>query len=169
MYFTTRQLCHLTGVPFGTLKRLRAAGSVLAAKPGTRGRGHTDLWTPSQVLALAVARGLRSGGVVAADAEAVLQFLWRCPAARLEEAFQAGRTCLMLGITPAGTHCLPTLVTRAAILDHETSTAPPGTALSLGVSPSALDVQAIWRFIRAQADTVGVTGRRRAQATRKAK
>ncbi len=158
MFFTTAQLCAITGVPAGTLKRLRAAGSVLAARPGRPGRGHADLWSPEQVLALAVARGLRGCGVPAADAEAVLRFLWDLSAADLRRHFRAGRTCLMLVATPGGTGCLPEFLPRAAILDNEAIDAHAVTALRLGVRPSALDVEAVWHFIQKCGGKAGGAG-----------
>jgi hypothetical protein len=156
VYFTTSQLCALTGVPVGTLKRLRSQGSVLAAQPGQRGRGHSDLWAVEQALALGVARGLRSSGCVTADAEEVLKYLWDFSAKDLERAFKEGRTCLMLVVTLQGTHCLPTLVTRDAILANKDINDQRATAMSLGIKPSALDVEAIWRFFLQQAAAVGV-------------
>jgi hypothetical protein len=169
LLFTTSQLCEMTGVPLGTLRRLSAEGSVLAAKPGTRGRGHADLWAAEQVLALAVARGLRSGGVVPADAEQVLKYLWGLTAAALKKNFRAGRTCLMLVLTPNGTRCLPRLVSRNDILDNDAIHQQAATALAAGVSPSALDVEAIWRFILKQAHADGTAEKTGRRATHKAK
>jgi hypothetical protein len=169
MYFTTSQLCDLTGVPYGTLKRLRAAGSVLAAQPGRRGRGHSDLWAPEQALALAVARGLRSCGVVAADAEAVLQYLWGQTASALKKQFRADRTCLMLVLGPRGTNCLARLVRRQDVLDNEEINALSGTALGSGIAPSALDVAAIWAFILRKAEEMGVAVEGGAKATHQRK
>jgi hypothetical protein len=156
VYFTTSQLCALTGLPIGTLKRLRSQGSVLAALPGQRGRGHSDLWAVEQALALAVARGLRSCGCVAVDAEAVLRYFWDFSAKDLERAFKAGRTHLVLVVTAQGTHCLPKLVSRNDILGNQHSNDQKVLAMHSGLKPSALDVQAIWRFLLEQAAEVGV-------------
>jgi hypothetical protein len=169
LFFTTAQLCKLTGVPVGTLKRLRSHGSVLAAHPGERGRGHSDLWTVEQALALAVARGLRSSGGVTADAEGVLSYLWGLCARDLERAFKKGRTCLMLVVTPQGTHCLPTLVCRDAILSNPAINDQKATAMSHGMSPSALDVEAIWRFLLQEANAVGVKSTKGSKTTDKVK
>ncbi len=165
MYFTTAQLCQLTGLPLGTLHRLRSMGSVLAAKPGGSGRGHSNLWSPEQVLALAVARGLRACGVVSKNAEGVLQYLWGQTASTLEAHFQAGRTYLGLTITPQGTRCRAELVRRDEILDDETMDQFKAAALRSGVRPSALDVEAIWRFILLQAQAGAAAGEHGSQAT----
>jgi hypothetical protein len=140
-------------------------GSVLAAKPGGPGRGRSDLWSPGQVLALAVARGLRACGVVPTDAAAVLQYLWEQTASSLEARFRAGRTRLGLTITPQGTHCRAELVRRDEILDDETGGEAKAAALRSGVSPSALDVEAIWRFILTQAQAGAEAGEDVGRAT----
>ena len=158
MYFTTAELCKLTGVPLGTLHRLRSLGSVLAARPGGQGRGRSDLWSPEQVLALAVARGLRACGVVPEDAEAVLQYLWTQTASTLEAHFRAGRTHLGLAISPQGTHCRAELVRRDETLNDARSDEVRAAALPSGVGPSALDVEAIWRFILKQAQAGTAAG-----------
>src|SRR5262249_11162174 len=119
-FFTTAHLCELAGVPAGTLKRLRASGSVLAARPGDRGRGHCDLWTCEQVFAIMVARALRKAGVVQEDAEAVLQYLWGMSGRELDTQFASGHDRLMLVVSrERGTRCLPMLLQRAAIFENE--------------------------------------------------
>src|SRR5207245_2111506 len=114
-YLTSSDLCRLTGLPMGTLKRLRAAGSVLAAKPGAQGRGHGDLWSLVQVLALAVARGLRSRGVSLEEAGPVLEFFWDMPTKQLEDRFRNRQIYLAL----FGTKVLPKLVTQDSLFNNE--------------------------------------------------
>jgi hypothetical protein len=169
LLFTTQQMCAITGVPEGTIKRLRASGSILAARRGSRGRGHPDRWSASQVLALAVARGLRGCGVPAANAESVLQYFWQMSDASLDRHFRAGRTCLMLVAGPDGTGCLPVLVHRESILKNDDIDANAVTALRLGVRPSALDVAAIWDFIQKCSAKAGNAGENPCNARKRKK
>ncbi|HLN30705.1 MAG TPA: hypothetical protein VK395_23390 [Gemmataceae bacterium] len=144
-YLTSNELCRLTGLPMGTLKRLRADGWLKAAKPGGRGRGHADLWSLQQVLAIAVSRGLRTRGVSLDQAEQVLLYLWNMPAKYMEVQFRRGQTCLFL----AGTQVLPRLFTQASIFANEHI--DYATAASVGMLPAAVDVQRIWERIRSEA------------------
>jgi hypothetical protein len=147
-YLTSSELCRLTGLPMGTLKRLRAAGWLQAAKPGAQGRGHADLWSLTQVLAIAVARGLRTRGVSLDQAEQVLRYLWEMPRTQLESRFREGRTCLLL----AGTQVLPQLLPLESILANDQIDYT--TAASVGMLPAAVDVQKIWQRIQAEARTL---------------
>jgi len=142
---TSTELCRLTGLPMGTLKRLRAAGWLRAAKPGAQGRGHADRWSLAQVLAIAVARGLRTRGVSLDQAERVLRYLWAMPMTRLEEHFRDGQTCLFL----IGTDVLPRLLPLDSILANEQIDYT--TAASVGLLPAAVHVQRIWERIMAEA------------------
>jgi hypothetical protein len=144
-YLTSFELCRLTGLPMGTLKRLRAAGSVLAAKPGGQGRGHADLWSLVQVLALAVARGLRSRGVSLEEAGPVLKYFWEMPTTKLEDHFRNGQTYLAL----FGTKVLPRLVTQDSIFKNER--VDYSTAATEALLPAAIDVKLIWERIKAEA------------------
>jgi hypothetical protein len=143
-YLSSSELCRLTGLPMGTLKRLRAAGFVEAAQPGTRGRGHADLWSLPQVLAIAVARGLRTRGISLEQAGQVLKYFWRMPTTRLESQLQQGQTCLLL----AGTQVLPRLLTLESILANDEI--DYATAATAGLLPAAVDVQRIWERIKAE-------------------
>jgi hypothetical protein len=144
-YLTSSELCRLTGLPMGTLKRLRAAGWLQAAQPGTRGRGHTDRWSLPQVLAIAVARALRTRGISLDQASQVLEYFWHMPAARLEDHFRRGQTCLFV----VRTDVLPRLLTRDSILANEQI--DYSTAATVALLPVAVDVQRTWEWIKAEA------------------
>jgi hypothetical protein len=135
----------------GTLKRLRAEGGLRAAKPGAKGRGHADLWSLGQVLAIAVARGLRTRGVSLEQAEQVLDYLWAMPATRLEAHFRHGQTCLFV----VGTEVLPRLLTPDSILTNEQIDYT--TAARVGLLPAAVDVRRIWERIQAEARSLETT------------
>ena len=151
-YLTSSELCRLTGLPMGSLKRLRAEGGLRAAKPGAPGRGHADLWSLAQVLGIAVARGLRTRGVSLEQAEQVLHYLWDMPAARLAAHFRHGQTCLFL----VGTEVLPRLLTPDSILANDQI--DYATAASVGLLPAAVDVRRIWERIQAEATRLEPTG-----------
>jgi hypothetical protein len=142
-YLTSAELCRLTGLPMGTLKRLRASGWLRAAQPGGQGRGHADRWSLPQALGITVARGLRRRGVSLEQANAALQYLWSMSGARLEAHFKAGRTCLAL----LGTEVLPRLLPLDSILAN--NQIDYATAASVGMLPAAVDVQRIWTWITA--------------------
>jgi hypothetical protein len=75
----------------------------------------------------------------------------------------------MLVVTPQGTHCRPTLFRRDAILNNQEINDQRATALSLGIAPSALDVEAIWRFLLQKAKAVGVKLTKGSKTTGKVK
>lgn len=144
-HVTSSDLCRLTGLPMGTLKRLRAAGSILAAKPGGQGRGHADRWSLAQVLGIAVARGLRRRGFSLEEAGPVLQYFFDMSSTQLEARFRDGQTCLAV----FGTKILPRLVTRDSILENEQL--DYSTAATAGLLPAAIDVQRVWGIIKTEA------------------
>jgi hypothetical protein len=144
-YLSSIDLCRLTGLPMGTLKRLRAEGFLRPAQPGTRGRGHADLWSLTQALAIAVSRGLRTRGITLDQAGHVLKYFLDMPSTRLEAHFRQGRTCLIM----AGTQVLPRLLTRDSILANKEIDYT--TAASAGLLPAALDVERIWEVIKREA------------------
>jgi hypothetical protein len=153
-YIDTPTLCEQTGVPPGTIATWRARGVILAAIPGRNG-AESDLWSPIQCLALAVARGLRRRQVRPRDCYQLLGYLWMLHRPELEREFARGAHYLMLAATARnGIGVLPRLVIQEAV------TANPnidyGAAAALGVQPSYLDLLPIWRAILAKFDAIGV-------------
>lgn len=161
-WLTSDDLCRLTGIPMGTLKRLRAARSVRAAKPGAQGRGHTDRWSLEQALAIAVGRALRARGASVEEASPVLQYFWSISAGQVEAQFQNGETCLAV----IGTKVVPKLVTQESILANEQI--DYSTAATVGLLPAAIDVQRIWNKIKAEAGKPEVQKRTPSKTKRKA-
>jgi|YelNatPaOPRAMG01_1025707.scaffolds.fasta_scaffold291108_1 hypothetical protein len=140
-YLTSAEVCRLTGVPDGTLKRMRAIGQFRPAVPSTGSRV-SDLWTPMQCLSLAVGRGLRMRGIDPHEADAAAATFADMTPQHLEALFAKGRTCLCL----VGNHVVAKLATRESILASDRI--DRSTGATSGLLPAALDVQRVWRWLQ---------------------
>jgi hypothetical protein len=140
-YLTSAEVCRLTGVPDGTLKRMRAIGQFRPAVPSTGSRV-SDLWTPMQCLSLAVARGLRMRGIDPHEADAAAAMFGDMTSGQLEALFAKGRTCLCL----VGNHVVAKLSTQESALASERI--DRSTGATSGLLPAALDVQRVWIWLQ---------------------
>src|SRR2546423_794248 len=66
--FDTPELLGLTGLTRWQLQALEKARVVTPACKGSRGRGHSCLWTPRQVFALSAAKVILDAGLSQANA-----------------------------------------------------------------------------------------------------
>jgi hypothetical protein len=142
-YLTSAEVCRLTGVPDGTLKRMRAIGQFRPAVPSTGSRV-SDLWAPMQCLSLAVGRGLRMRGIDPHEADAASAMFADMTPQHLEALFAKGRTCLCL----VANHVVAKLATRESILASEKI--DRSTGATSGLLPAALDVQRVWMWLQEQ-------------------
>src|SRR4051794_16720651 len=101
--YSTADVSTLTGVELETLKQYRRFHGLRPAARGTAGAGNGDQWRLPEVLAIAVARGLRRCGVSLEGATAVLDGLSKMTPRGLQREFDAGRAVLLVvsdGVLP---------------------------------------------------------------------
>jgi hypothetical protein len=140
---TTAELCDVTGIPAGTVARLRGDGRIVPAKVGTPGCRSGHRWSAQQTLAFACWRLLRGRGVSPDDAECCRRWLEVLSEQELHERFARGEELLLI----VGDSCKPALVGMRAVLAVVSDTSGSGA----GVLASGINVKQLHRHLIAEA------------------
>lgn len=135
---TSEQLVMFTGLPKGTLKRLRASGALVPAQG--KGRPHRDYWSAPQALGISIGRALRQRGVSLDQADAVREYLSALPIEQLEARILSGHRFIAI----VGSMALPRLLTLEAIHDNEMAPDADTIVRAVLARPVAMDVGVAW-------------------------
>jgi DNA-binding transcriptional MerR regulator len=145
--FTTRQVTHLTGVPYSTLNLWAKSGLVVPTIAESAGTGSERVYSFSDLLALKVAFKLRESGISTHSLKKVVEFLrenerMKVPLAEARLVV-SGRDVLLVrnerelvsALAKPGQSCLSFVVDLPRTLGELVQIADQETAFAIGVLP----------------------------------